>query len=72
MWINTKEMEITSPDILDIDEINRLLSLTELEYYEEILKALGLRACFILTKNKKVKSKTAFIKKLKLVKIKGN
>ena len=53
-----------------VDDVEMLLSLSDEDYYRILLKELGLRDCYILTKNKKVKNRTQFIRKLKLVKIK--
>ena len=58
-----KEMEYSKI----VDDVKMLLSLSDEDYYR-ILEELGLRDCYILTKSKKVKNKTQFRRKLKLVK----
>ena len=62
-------MEISAPSIRDDDEIQRLCSLTEDEWYNESLLELGLRKCVLLIKKKKVKNKTLYKRVIKEVRI---
>jgi hypothetical protein len=54
-----------------LDEIKRLLNLSEDTYYNELAKAINLKYSCILIKNKRIKSKSVFRKEYRLTKIKG-
>ena len=66
MMLNNKEL--TGPEIIVFDEVKRLLTLSDDEYYDELAKALNLKYSFILIKNKRIKNKSVFRKENRLVK----
>ena len=65
MMFNKK---LTGPEIIVFDEVKRLLTLSDDEYYDELAKALNLKYSFILIKNKRIKNKSVFRKENRLVK----
>ena len=66
MMFNNKEL--TGPETIVFDEVKRLLSLSDDDYYDELAKALNLKYSFILIKNKRIKNKSVFRKENRLVK----
>lgn len=62
-------MVTSAINIWDYEEIQRLCSLTEDEWYDELMLSLGLRKCVLLFKKKKVKNKTLYKRIIKEVRI---
>lgn len=61
-----KNKELTGPETIVFAEVKRLLTLSDDEYFRELIKTLNFKYSFILIKNKRIKRKSIFRKEYRL------